>query len=507
MLTSQITPILKNPLIGLTGDTDSSPSEFSPADIDGLVFCFDATNSASITHTSGAVDRWNDISGNGYYATSTGSNRPNTGTRSHNGENVIDFTSASTHYLSLTHDNTDTFNALKLRLLSEHTLFVIGKPDVPAGNKTYIGAEQSGGADRYYVAGQNNALRYYSGSAVRTESHGTEPFIAMMGRNPANDTVFQSKDGKVLNTTAVNPALTAIGTITFGAVNTAGQDKLDGWISKIILYDRQLTAGEIAQFEEWASLKYGILLYYEDFSIVPLAGQSNMQGYSGSDTVPVIGEPNPRILELNLNSAIDNNTPKLAVQPLDHPVVNPAAGASLGYRFAQRYITDNPNKKILLIASAVGSTGFAGGNWNDGNTLHEQLVSRTNAALAWGTGTKTLIPILFHQGEADAVLGTTEVTHASNMDAMITAFRASITGASNIGFICGGLVPNFNNPTYDGVKAAIADTPNRVTNSAYVSSVGLTDVGDNLHFDAESLAGDDGLGDRYYEAYKTLVGI
>lgn len=475
---------------------------FNPSDIEGLLMYFDASNETTITSTGSDVTRWDDASGNGFYATSTGVNTPSTGTRFYNNKNVLDFDySTNIKFLSVTHDDSTIFDTLKSKLLSDHTIFVVGAADIVSATKTFIGAENASGADRYFVGGANNALRFYSGSSVISETHGTLPFIATMGRTTDNTTVFQAKDGKMLTDSPVNTALTGAETVTIGALNTSGQNRLDGWIGKIILYDRQLTPAEITQVEQWLSSEYGILLDYDDITVIIGAGQSNMASQAGPASIS--GELDTRIFDFDVSGTINNNNPRLAVEPLDSPQIHPNAGTTLIYSYAKEYLRENPNKKVLIVMHAVGGTGFSNNRWNVGDDLYEGLIIRANAALSWGSGVKTLDKFLWHQGEADAAFSSADFNiHANNLDSLIAGVRSSITGATNIGFILGGFVPNFDDPSYDAVKFAISDTPNRVTNAAYVSSDGLTDTGDNLHFDGPSQIE---FGRRYYAASKTLT--
>lgn len=60
----------------------------------------DASDTATITESSGSVSQWNDKSGNDFHVSQgTGANQPVTGTRTINGLNVLDF-DQSTHVLS-----------------------------------------------------------------------------------------------------------------------------------------------------------------------------------------------------------------------------------------------------------------------------------------------------------------------------------------------------------------------------------------------------------------------
>ena len=62
---------------------------FSPAAQSGLKLWLDASDSSTVSHTSNAVTHWDDKSGNGN--TMSAFDSPSTGTRGHNGKNVIDF--------------------------------------------------------------------------------------------------------------------------------------------------------------------------------------------------------------------------------------------------------------------------------------------------------------------------------------------------------------------------------------------------------------------------------
>jgi len=64
----------------------------------GLRAWFDASNSNSITSSSGLVSQWNDVSGNGRHVTSASAGRPSTETNTQNGLNVLTFVSGN--YLS-----------------------------------------------------------------------------------------------------------------------------------------------------------------------------------------------------------------------------------------------------------------------------------------------------------------------------------------------------------------------------------------------------------------------
>jgi hypothetical protein len=66
---------------------------FTPTDIASLAAWWDASDESTITDVYGSVSQWDDKSGNGRHASQgTASLQPITGTRTINGLNVIDFT-------------------------------------------------------------------------------------------------------------------------------------------------------------------------------------------------------------------------------------------------------------------------------------------------------------------------------------------------------------------------------------------------------------------------------
>ena len=62
---------------------------FSPTTLPTLKLWLDATDIASITHSSNAVSQWNDKSGNNYHATASSGQEPTTNSSSINGKNAL----------------------------------------------------------------------------------------------------------------------------------------------------------------------------------------------------------------------------------------------------------------------------------------------------------------------------------------------------------------------------------------------------------------------------------
>lgn len=78
-------------ILGIVASGGSAPP-FVPSDIANLKAWYDASDTATITVSGTAVTQWNDKSANGYNLTQgTAGKRPQSGTRTQNGLNAIDY--------------------------------------------------------------------------------------------------------------------------------------------------------------------------------------------------------------------------------------------------------------------------------------------------------------------------------------------------------------------------------------------------------------------------------
>jgi hypothetical protein len=178
--------------------------------------------------------------------------------------------------------------------------------------------------------------------------------------------------------------------------------------------------------------------------------------------------------------------------------VGPARG------FALAIVARDPNARVGLIPAAVGGSPIASwepGAFDSATKTHpyDDAIARARDAMRDGR----LRAILWHQGESDAHPGSSE-RYDEKLRALIARFRADLH-APGLPFIIGALGQFPGRPwdadvrRVDSVHRAIAAT---VPDVAYVSSDGLRDKGDTLHFDAASQRT---FGERYARAYLALV--
>lgn len=228
-----------------------------------------------------------------------------------------------------------------------------------------------------------------------------------------------------------------------------------------------------------------------------LAGQSNMAGRGKVEAQDSIASA--RVLKLDRTM-----TWVPAVDPLhwDKPaIVGVGPGRAFGLALAAR----DANARIGLVPAAVGGSPIS--SWEPGaldpatNTHpYDDALARLRVALRDGT----LRAILWHQGESDATAALSPL-YADKLRALIARFRAE-AGDPNLPFVIGALGRFGAKPwsaemqRVDSAHRAIAAS---VPHVAYVSSDGLLDKGDALHFDAASQRT---FGERYAAAYLALVG-
>jgi len=220
-----------------------------------------------------------------------------------------------------------------------------------------------------------------------------------------------------------------------------------------------------------------------------------MAGYA-SPIDPVLDAPNNLVRQWGRTGA-DNNQGILASNPLQQYTVN-SNTIGLGMTFAKDYVADMATgRQVLLVPCAANNTGFISNDWNPGNIVYEDAITRINAALAAHPG-NVFRGALWHQGERDYTL--TQTQYATALDAMIDNYRSRIAGANTMPFVCGETLVG-GDFTSAAVTAALADTPNRKAYCGYVSSSGLTGEADNVHFTTDSLRT---LGGRYYDEYISI---
>jgi hypothetical protein len=228
----------------------------------------------------------------------------------------------------------------------------------------------------------------------------------------------------------------------------------------------------------------------QDLSLVLLIGQSNMAGRGVVE--PQDKEPIPGVFMLNATAS--EWVP--AVDPMNWK--SSRGGVGPGREFARALVKARPGARIGLIFAAVGGTNLE--MWRPGADLYNEALERLRAAQKSGK----LVAILWHQGEADASRVTAPeiaAAYASRWVVMMKQLRAD-AGAPDVPIVAGEIGQFLERPHARVVNEQINALPRRFDHVGVVSSKGLTDIGDQLHFNATSQRE---LGRRYAAAFFALT--
>lgn len=222
----------------------------------------------------------------------------------------------------------------------------------------------------------------------------------------------------------------------------------------------------------------------DSMKLVLLIGQSNMAGRGVVEPQDQI--PNPRIFMLNKELQW---VPATDPVHFDRPNL---VGVGLCSEFARTLVQANPEITVGLIPCAVGGTGID--EWKPGGELYTKAIERTRAAMKNGK----LVAILWHQGESN--MNGNRSTYAERFAAMIKQMRDDLQ-AQDVPVVVGELGHFLDNPNAAELRVVISNLPNQVPLCGFASAEGLTDKGDQLHFDAVSLRL---FGRRYAAALQEL---
>ena len=267
------------------------------------------------------------------------------------------------------------------------------------------------------------------------------------------------------------------------------------------------------------------------YDIIVIAGQSNAEGNG-------IKKDNSEVLSSDVFHLVDKNSiglkvledkkviidmvyPTNMILEKAHERVNAdnKKMADFAETFAKCYIDGGclkEGRKVLIIKTAVGGTGFARHEWGIGSILFERLNLMVNYGLKLNKGNR-IVALLWHQGEHDA-FENAEFSAKERYDFYSKRFKEQTLAFRNkygndIPVIAGEFVNSWaelpeNKAKCDAVEKATKDVLREIGKGSVVSSEGLLSNddafgnGDNVHFCAESIYE---LGRRYYSAFEEII--
>ena len=239
----------------------AASSGFSPVDLN-LAAWYDASDTASITESGGAVSQWNDLSGNGRHAVqSTAGAKPGTGAASQNGLNVLTFDGGDGLLYDAGSDVVD---------LSPVTIFIVGRID-STGYPRMMSARRSSSGTRDYQGPNMCVMRNGDvGFNVRLISNGGEPtsppytddtMFIFYGRSSGTTVYSAVNDGTVYSAAASAPDNMRY--ISLGA----GMNQLDpvnfdghmvGRLAEVVIANEDLSSGDIDSMWSYLNDKWAV---------------------------------------------------------------------------------------------------------------------------------------------------------------------------------------------------------------------------------------------------------
>lgn len=271
----------------LFGNTASTGGiTLAPTTVPNMNWWYDASDSTTITSSSGLVSEWRDKSGNGYHATSSGSLRPTLTNSFINGQAVISFNGSQ--YLQA--NTSITSNAFTHFIVMAKTSAASGSTEYGRSLSLWNSAVGNDYADiqafevHWFstatwsgVSGPGAGPYRNNQSICATPLYIGGPHLAVTQLNGSSVT-YKLDDVTVTGTTSSTSVNIDRQTIGAGGAGGGGDQYLIGWVAESIMYNRVLTSQEISTVSDYLTAKWqtGLLLRYD-------AGNSS--SYSGSGSI------------------------------------------------------------------------------------------------------------------------------------------------------------------------------------------------------------------------------
>ena len=235
------------------------------------------------------------------------------------------------------------------------------------------------------------------------------------------------------------------------------------------------------------------------FDIIIQGGQSNSEGCGwGFVTDEYIPNENVLYMTNDFNIAVAEE------RIWDGNKIN-----DFSLSFSREYIKSGrleKGRKILILRSAVGGTGWNDKRWGMTDDLYLKMMDMIRIALNLNSGNK-LIAFLWHQGENDA--GSAHDVHYNHLKELVESVR-TVYNCPNLPFIAGDFVSEWKTKNLTAcipVIQAVKDVCKDIGRASFVETSELhsnnqdTGNGDDIHFSRESL---NQLGVKYFEAFAKI---
>lgn len=199
---------------------------------------------------SNRVSQWRDSSGNlNHFSQGTGANQPLFVSNGINGQNGVKWSNSSNEWLDC------TFGSV---INQKYTIITVWNLDA-SSNQTYPYVYDRNGAigDRIQLYWFGNNIRIGSPTVVTAYAK-TRPFNLMSSEVCYDNTTSKVYQNGVLQAT-VNSGSSALTSLRLGHLNSIDAlSRLSGYICEVIVYAKELSAGERTLINTYLSTKYGL---------------------------------------------------------------------------------------------------------------------------------------------------------------------------------------------------------------------------------------------------------
>lgn len=237
---------------------------FDPRTLPNCVLWLDAADSNTIysdtagttlASTGGTVARWNDKSSNAnFFSQATAGNRPTYTAAGQNTLNVITFTRASSNFITA-----NAPSALPSGN-SAYSSFVVARSTLGATVQMFLrwGGTTSGTAVQLYMNGSSQLETNYLNVGTSTDNAviTNNTFMFSSSTTTASGNYFRNGTAFTTITSAVGYNIGTSAGLVGAATSTS--DFLNGFVSEVILYNRNLGSNERQNVEGYLAWKWGL---------------------------------------------------------------------------------------------------------------------------------------------------------------------------------------------------------------------------------------------------------
>ena len=149
------------------------------------------------------------------------------------------------------------------------------------------------------------------------------------------------------------------------------------------------------------------------YDIIIVAGQSNAEGYGKGETaffprediMMMTGKFDAKVQQTEYGndylelSVTEEYTISQADERQGDDGKRGVIALSFAEKYAEKYLSNG--RKLLLVQTSIGGTGFAKNHWGDGDILSERLYKMVDEALLMNEQNR-VVAIAWHQGEHDS---------------------------------------------------------------------------------------------------------